>query len=44
MNDWIALLFWIVGLGVVFLVAINLVLLRLVNRLWRENEELQPPF
>lgn len=44
MNDWIATLFWVVGLGVVFLTAINLVLLRLVNKLWRENEELQPPF
>jgi len=44
MNDWIAFLFWIVGLGVVVLTAINLVLLRLVTKLWRENEELQPPF
>ena len=44
MNDWIATLFWVVGLGVVFLTAVNLVLLRLVNKLWRENEELQPPF
>jgi hypothetical protein len=44
MNDWIATLFWIVGFGVVFLTAINLVLLRLVTKLWRENEELQPPF
>lgn len=44
MNDWIAFLFWIAGFGVVVLTAINLVLLRLVNKLWRENEELQPPF
>ena len=44
MNDWIATLFWIAGFGVVVLTAINLVLLRLVNKLWRENEELQPPF
>ena len=44
MNDWIATLFWVVGLGVVFLTAVNLVLLRLVTKLWRENEELQPPF
>jgi len=44
MNDWIAFFFWIVGFGVVVLTAINLVLLRLVTKLWRENEELQPPF
>ena len=44
MNDWIATLFWVVGLGVVFLTAVNIVLVRLVTKLWRENEELQPPF
>lgn len=44
MNDWIALLLWIAGIGVVFLTAVNIILVRLVNKLWRENEELQPPF
>jgi cytoskeletal protein RodZ len=44
MNDWIATLFWVVGLGVVFLTAVNIMLVRLVTKLWRENEELQPPF
>jgi cytoskeletal protein RodZ len=44
MNDWIAFGFWIVGLGVVFLTAVNIILARLVSKLWRENEELQPPF
>lgn len=44
MNDWIAFLFWIAGFGVVVLTAVNIVLVRLVTKLWRENEELQPPF
>jgi hypothetical protein len=44
MNEWVSFLIWVCVAGVVFLTAINLVLLRLVNKLWRENEELQPPF
>ena len=44
MNDWIGFLIWVCVAGVVFLTAISLVLLRLVTKLWRENEELQPPF
>ncbi len=44
MNEWASFMLWVAGFGVVVLTAINLVLLRLVTKLWRENEELQPPF
>ncbi len=44
MNDWAAFMLWVAGIGVVSLTAVNIILVRLVTKLWRENEELQPPF
>jgi hypothetical protein len=44
MNDLLVIAFSIVAFGIVALTAINIILLRLVNKLWRDNEELQPPF
>ncbi len=44
MNDWAAFMLWVAGIGVVFLTTVNIILVRIVTKLWRENEELQPPF
>jgi len=44
MNGWAAFALSVAGFGVVFLTTVNIILVRLVNKLWRDNEELQPPF
>jgi hypothetical protein len=44
MNDWAAFMLWVAGFGVVALTTVNIILVRIVTKLWRENEELQPPF
>jgi uncharacterized protein (DUF983 family) len=44
MNEWVSFMLWVAGIGVVSLTAVNIILVRLVTKLWRENEELQPPF
>ena len=44
MNEWGTFALSVVGFGVVFLATVNIILVRLVTKLWRENEELQPPF
>ena len=44
MNEWATFALSVAGFGVVFLTTVNIILVRLVTKLWRDNEELQPPF